>query len=124
MHHVSTLTPPRSYISWLNCRSAEEAGREGEVNGDQAAGSDVDAEAALGDEFHVHGSVAQRVARPPRHTGSVKLDPETARLARIMHGCRTTTGNVRAGDGWSSDEFDSECIAISTQSDVGTSYGE
>ena len=124
MYHVSPLTLPPSCVSWLHCRSAEEAGREGEVNGDQGAGSDVNAEAELGDELHVHESGAQRVVRPPRHTGSAKLDPETARLARIMHGCRTTTGNVRAGDGWSSDEFDSECIAISTQSDVGTSYGE
>ena len=117
-----TTHSPRSHVLCLRCRSTEETRREGEVNSDQGAGSDVDAEAALDDELLVHESL--QLARPPRHTGSAKLDPETARLARIMHGCRTTTGNVRAGDGWSSDEFDSECIAISTQSDVGTSYGE
>ena len=46
-------------------------------------------------------------ARPPTHRGGIRVDDEAQRIARIMHGCDNTRGFVRAGDGYSSDEFGS-----------------
>ena len=43
-------------------------------------------------------------ARPPMHRGGIRVDSEAQRIARIMHGCNSTQGFVRAGDGYSSDE--------------------
>ena len=51
---------------------------------------------------------ASGAARPPMHRGGIRVDSEAQRIARIMHGCNSTHGFVRAGDGYSSDEFGSD----------------
>ena len=85
-------------------------GGSGETDDSTDDGDNCDAHNASDKSnlLNQRGQQVRRAELPPRHSGRSTLDPETERLARIMHGCRATSGNVRVGDGWSSDEYASD----------------